>query len=352
MFKSLRVPERAFSLVLWIVSFTFAGFLIGLGNKVIADLPRLDTQLTRDQFADQAALAATRAELVTLRARLRDLDDSIAQAQLTQQAARNGYESARAAFSNWIATRTATTDAAQDPDVVRRTRELDALKNREREAEVAAEALSKHRLDAAQAMDANARRESDLLQSAQTSYDTAQFRRELRIFAVRLAVTLPLLIVAAYLVARKRRSDYWPLMRGFVLFAAFAFFVELVPYLPSYGGYVRNGVGILLTAAAGHYVIAGMRRYLARRKALELQSDAERRVAMTPDDALKKLAAKVCPGCERAILSSDGAPADFCVHCGLRLFDHCPQCTTRKSMFFRYCPTCGLNAPLIPDHTP
>ena len=346
MFKTLRVPERAFSLVLWIVSFAFAGFLIGLGNKVIADLPRLDSRLTQDQFADQNGLQTSRAETASLQVRVRDLDDNIAQAQLAEEATRNAYQSARSAYSNWIATRTATTDATQDPEVISRTRELDALKTRERAAEVAAEALSQQRLDAVQQMDAAGRRQSDLLQAAQSAYDNALFRQELRIFGFRLALTLPLLIVAAYLVARKRRSDYWPLMRGFVLFAAFAFFVELVPYLPSYGGYVRNGVGILMTAAAGHYVIKGMRRYLARRKALEQQSDAERRVAMTPDDALKKLAAKVCPGCERPILASDGTPADFCVHCGLRLFDHCPQCNTRKSMFFRYCPTCGLSAPV------
>jgi predicted RNA-binding Zn-ribbon protein involved in translation (DUF1610 family) len=344
MLKRLLVPERLFWLAMWIVSLVFASFLIGLGGTIIGDLPRVERPLTIEQFADQTALQRARTEIRRLQGLERDLANREAQASLQVTAADNAYQSARSAYSNWISTRNATTDPRQDEEVIQRTRQLDQLQAGSREAQIALERIEQNLLDTRQTLADNAKTENDLITGASKAYQAAVFRQEFRVFAWRLALTLPLLVVAWWFVMKKRRSEYWMLMRGFVIFALFTFFVELVPYLPSYGGYVRYAVGIVMTAVAGHYILRGMRAYLARRRQVEQQSEAERRRALAPEPALKKMTANVCPACERALMTSGDVVPDYCVHCGLKLFDRCSSCEIRRNVFFPFCPKCGTAA--------
>ena len=345
MFKSLRVPERLFQLAGWAVSLLFASFLIGLGAKVVADLPGVDQQVSLEQFLDSARLAPITRAQDSLRRVQRDGEAEQARARLRLTTASNAYQAARDRFQNWIATRTATTDPRQDPEVLQRTRELDTLNAFERASQADVDRLEAAQLRTRQTLDARERDEQALRDAAMGRYESAAHRQELRVFGVRLMLTLPLLVIAGWLVARKRKSEYWPLARGFVLFAVFVFFVELVPYLPSYGGYVRYGVGVVASAVAGVYVIRGMRRYVARRAEVERQTEAERRRALGYEEATKRMSAGVCPGCERAIANVPGGqPANFCVHCGMTLFDACGVCGTRKNAFHHYCPACGAAA--------
>jgi predicted RNA-binding Zn-ribbon protein involved in translation (DUF1610 family) len=270
----------------------------------------------------------------------------------TLREASAAYESATVTFQNWLATRSATSNAAQDPEVLARTQALDRLKERERAAELPLEALRRDATAVHQRIAEVRARQERILDAASGQYVKARHARELKVFAIRLAFTLPLLLGSSWMIARKRHSQYWPLMRGFVVASAFAFFFELVPYLPDYGGYVRYAVGILLTVVAGHYAIRGMQAYLVRRREKEQQAESERRASLDNEAALKKMAARLCPACERAILTTDEAEANFCVHCGLCLYTRCTGCATRMNAFFHHCATCGTTAAPVPQGNP
>ena len=342
MSKALRLSEKWFRRGLWLVALVFAGFLIGLGGTVVGDLPRVEKALSLDDFMDPAASQALRQSISQAERAGQDADAALAQAQLKRRAAQADSAAARDTFNNWLATRQATQQAGQDPELLARTRALDGLKDRERAAGVAVEAQQQAALDAQQAS-ARARRQlHEQEQTAQAQLNAEVRRVELRVFLYRLALTLPLLAAAVWLFVKKRRSTYWPFVWGFILFALFAFFVELVPYLPSYGGYVRYVVGIGLTVLVGRQAIVSLNRYLEKQKLAEQLPDAQRRHELSYDTALTRLAKGVCPGCERTV-DLKHPDIDFCPHCGIGLFDHCTACSTRKSAFAQFCHACGVN---------
>ncbi|MBB2897952.1 zinc ribbon domain-containing protein [Pseudomonas sp. AS2.8] len=341
--KSLRLSEKWFNRGLWLLALVFAGFLIGLGGTLVGDLPQVEQQQSLEDFMDPAATAAAREDQRQALLASRQASDALEQAQLRQTAAASSYQANRETFDNWLATRQTTQRPEQDAELIARSRALDELKAGERVAEQEVERQQQALLDAEQRADNAERSLASLREAAQSAWLDARQQAELRVFLYRLALTLPLLAVAAWLFVRQRKGTWWPFVWGFIFFALFAFFVELVPYLPSYGGYVRYLVGILLTVLGGRYAIRALQEYRARLALKEAQPDTVRREELHYDTALARLAKGVCPGCERPVDLKD-PEIDFCPHCGIGLHDHCGACQTRKSAFAHFCHACGTAA--------
>jgi predicted RNA-binding Zn-ribbon protein involved in translation (DUF1610 family) len=343
MSKGSRFTEKWMQRALWLVAFAFAAFLIGLGSAVVRNLWDVEEVLTVEQFLDQQEAAALRSDEETLRARRDAARLAFEQATQQHEVARSNTQAARSTFDNWLATRRATARPEQDPELIDRTRALDTLAAQERAALAAVQAQQQALLDADQALVGTQRRWAALQGPAHTAYVEAAQARELRVFLYRLALTLPLLVLAGWMFAHKRKSQYWPFVWGFIIFALFTFFFELVPYLPSYGGYVRYLVGIIVTFLVGRYAIQSLQRYLARQKESEALPDVQRRQTLRYDTALARLGKGVCPGCERPV-DLKNTSVDFCPHCGIGLFDRCGCCASRKNAFARFCFSCGTAA--------
>ncbi|MGU7768882.1 serine endopeptidase [Burkholderia sp. MR1-5-21] len=349
--KGLRLAEVWFQRALWIIAVVFAGFLIGLGGLIVGDLPRVEQAPDRDTFIDQQAAAPLRQTLAKLAAEQTANRDATEQASLLLTAAEQDTQQAREAFRAVIASRHATERAEQDPAVIAHAHALEAATQRERDAQARIGTLKQ----AAQALDrqqgATRQALAALDDQADSKLEAAQRKQELRVFGIRLLFTVPLLLIAGWLFAKQRGSRYWPFVWGFIFFALFAFFVELVPYLPSYGGYVRYIVGIVLTVAIGQYAIRALSRYLEQKRREEQQPDLSRREALDFVTAYARIAKKVCPGCERPLDTAD-PNANFCPHCGICVFNACERCHTRKNAFSRFCPSCGTSADGVAPPTP
>ena len=343
MSKALRWSEKWFQRGLWLVALVFASFLIGLGGTVVGDLPQVESAQTLEDFMDPAATAQARAAMTQAEHSERAARDALEQAHLQQTVAQSDVATARQSFNNWIATRQATERAEQDPQVIARSQALDTLQVRERQARAETERQQQLLLDAQQAGQRAHSQLADLQDAARGQYHQAQRAQALRVFGYRLALTLPLLLIAGWLFKRQRQGRWWPFVWGFIFFALFAFFVELVPYLPSYGGYVRYIVGIVITALVGRWAIVALQNYLERQRSVEAQPDQPRRAELSYDTALARMGKGVCPSCERAV-DLKNPEIDFCPHCGMGLFNHCGQCNTRKNAFSHFCHACGTAA--------
>ena len=143
--KGIRLSEKWFQRGLWIIALLFASFLIGLGALVVGDLPKVERPVDAEQFMDQSKLQPVRAAIRADRAQLEDIGEALQRANLDANHARAAYTGERESFDAWIATRAATEQASQNPEVLARTHQLDNLKATERAAATRAEVHSSAR---------------------------------------------------------------------------------------------------------------------------------------------------------------------------------------------------------------
>ena len=338
--KAFLQPEKLFSLTMWLVAILFAWFLMGFGGLIIRDLPLVENTITPQQFATS--------ELITLQATKSAIEieqrEKIDQRDLLQQslvAAQSYYDTEYVSFQNWLATRAVTNQTKQDSELIARTKRLEKLKVTQIPNQQQLANLDRQLLLLSQRSDQLDPQYRELEQASNERYESALFKQQLVIFSWRLLFILPLIAVATWLFIRHRKSKYWPFVWGFIFFSLFSFFVELVPYLPSYGGYVRYIVGLILVLVGGYYGIGWMQVYLVQRQLTAKASENERRLKIDHIIAIKKLTARVCPGCERQIVDCKEIVTNFCMYCGLKLYCSCLVCNARHNSFFIHCPTCG-----------
>jgi hypothetical protein len=339
--KSIRLSEQWFRRGLWLIAFLFAAFLIGLSSKIIGDLPHAERSFTLKEFLKPEVLAPLEAKRDALKAKQDVFDKQLTALERKHTSSTEAVARAEENLNSWLATRHASESSDQNPNLIKRTQELETLRGVE---QIALQVVRDKRLEnepqlkALEQANAHITEQENLAQQALYAATKAQ---DLRVFLYRLAFTLPLLLLAGWLFAKQRKSQYWPFVWGFVFFALFAFFVELVPYMPSYGGYVRYAVGVVITVLIGRYAIKALQRYQAKQAEVELMPEEARREDIDYEQALQRMAKNICPGCERPINLAN-EQENYCGHCGMGLFRNCTGCATRNNAFIRFCKACGL----------
>lgn len=360
MSKHLRLSEKWFNRGLWGVSFLFAWALIGLGNSIISDLPKVEKPLYLKDFYEQPLMDTLNEKKETLTNEEVILANERERLVIKKNEAYLRYNTEMESHQSYLTTGRVTETAKNDPHLLNKVKELEALRLAKAEVDKELLAIDESRRLLKLEMGENSEAIKKGGDEARERYQKAYQWMTLRVFLYRLAITLPFLLIAGVLYKKQRKSRYWPFVWGFIFFALFAFFVELVPYLPSYGGYVRYGVGALLILVGGSYLIKALNNYLERKRAEEEAPEANRRHALRYELVFTRLSKGVCPSCERKI-DTQADTSDFCPHCGLHLFEKCENCKTRKSTFTPFCQSCGvkstttsneLNVPNPPSSNP
>lgn len=341
--KSSRQLSKIVNIFLHIIALVFTYFLLQGGSLIIQNLPNRHTHTQLEDYLDKA--------------QLKQLNESLDASQLeaetlefNQQSVRtelNGLKEVLAIqqqnYKEMLASRYVTEDSQSN-------RQVEQIRQKIEQGRVAITETTQKDNQLEQSLLQNQQSRSqiqqdirDLKQEARKILREEQRSNTLKAFLIRLIFVLPLLGIAAFLFKRYRDSSYWPFVYGWGYFSLYAFFIELVPYFPSYGGYVRSIVGIVACFLVGRFLIHKLQDYLEKKREMEQRDEESRRSSLQNNErnlenSFEKIHKGICPSCDRKFASPDNK---YCVYCGLCIKRECGSCNTLQVSFNQFCFECG-----------
>jgi len=347
--------EKTSKFVNIIISTALCGFLILLSSKVIGDVDDWRDYPDVEDYKNHAVIKTNDSLITIFNVKIETNNTKIATLNSANRAADENYYNAKQSFETWLKTRKVIGSPSKDNEVIKRANELDEYR--------AIGQGWKTKLDSVQLVINGFNNEIDgVYNDIQNETDKAYQLREIdvkaykmKVFLIRLVIVLPILLLGIFFLVRYRKHKYWPLFLGFILFSFYAFFIGLVPYLPSYGGYIRYTVGIVLCILLGIFAINKIKAFIENKKEELKVSTKERAKNVQTATAEKALENNMCPSCGKGFVvvgwdqTSEAKKkpmksvliTNYCRFCGLQLFKKCGSCDTKNFAHLPFCSNCG-----------
>lgn len=346
---STKRIERFSKFVHFFIALILGGFLSALGEKILDDLEALFQSPVYDNYIEANQIKDINKQIDSLKDKITIFNEKINQLKIGYNITNDNYLTEKDNYDDWIKTRRAIDNPEKDDELMKRLYKLEELNK----ALISWQKIIGNYQDSISQLEVQQRvlnnKIEELNQSTDLKYQKDLRAYENKIFLIRLIFAIPILAIGIFLFIKYRDVKYRAFIWGVIFFSVYIFFIGLVPYLPSYGGYVRSIVGIIVTIIIGYYLIKQISLYYERKSAELLSSREERIKKIKYDTAVKSYQLHTCPSCERdfqLIKDTDNKP-NYCVHCGLLLFENCPHCQHRNFSHFIYCSACGKK--LKPD---
>ncbi|PHR31279.1 MAG: hypothetical protein COA38_08190 [Fluviicola sp.] len=347
--------EKTSIIINYTIAVLLCGFLILLTGIVIDDVDEWKEGPSVEQFQNSNLLKEKKLTIKAIDIKIDSKRENKSSVQQTIKVAKNNYVNAKKSFDNWLKARKTVGSPKEDVEVRKRAVKLDNYYSTQQEWEKELSEIS----DSIKLLNEQRDEVSKLIAKEKSRAYEEQRKAirqyDVKVFFIRLLIIVPILLLGIFFMLKFRKHKYWPLFFGFVLFSFYAFFFGLVPYLPSYGGYIRYTVGIILIILFGVYAINKIKSFVEQKKNELKISTEERSKKVLTETAEKALDDHMCPSCGKDFIVKDwdkslgkkgketilGKVTDFCRFCGLQLFKKCKSCNTKNFAHLPFCCNCG-----------